>query len=247
MLAEKVETRREFQEAMEMGYDYFQGYFFARPVTVKSREIGGYRANYLNILREIHKPELDRGPLGKLIQTEVSLAHRLLRYVNSAAFDHRQRIGSIELAMSLLGDDGIRKWLWLAALPQLAKNKPTELIVSAAIRARFCELIAPLARLSDHQPELFLMGMFSFLDAMLDRPLQELIGELHLAQDVQEALLGTGSPRNRLAMVLDLVQAYETADWDGCAKRADRLALPQELLPDLYLQSVAWAEKIFPR
>jgi len=245
LLAEKVETRMEFQQALEMGYDYFQGYFFARPETVRRREIGGYRANYINILKEIQKPEIDRIKVAELIQREASLTHKLLRYLNSAAFVRANRVGSIAMAITLLGDDGIRKWLLLAALPELAVNKPSELMMSAAIRARMCESIAPFAGLSGRRSDLFLTGMFSFLDAMLDRPLQELLRELHLSVDIREALLGNGSPENRVAMVLDLVRAYETADWDVLVKCGGRLMIQQEVLPDLYLQSVDWAEQIF--
>jgi EAL and modified HD-GYP domain-containing signal transduction protein len=189
MLAEKVETREEFQQALEMGYDYYQGYFFARPLTLRSREIAGYKANYLNLLREIYKREIDRPRVAELIQREASLAYRLLRYINSAAFDRIGRVSSIRRALALLGDDGIRKWTWLAALPNLTVNKPSELMVNASIRARFRELIAPAAGLENRQADLFLMGMLSRLDAMLDRSLDELLPELRLPRDLEQALL----------------------------------------------------------
>ena len=213
MLAEKVETREEFQQALEMGYDYYQGYFFARPVTLRNREIAGYKANYLNLLREIHKPEIDRPRVTELIQREASLAYRLLRYINSAAFDRLGRVSSIPRALALLGDDGIRKWTWLAALPNLAVNKPSELMVNASIRARFCELIAPAAGLENRQADLFLMGMLSRLDAMLDRSLDELLPELRLARDLEEGLLRPVPAENPLAAVYALVRAYEAAEW----------------------------------
>jgi len=212
MLAEKVETRQEFQEALDFGYDYYQGHFFARPSIVTGREITGYRLNYLNILKEIHQPEIDHRQVTELIQWEVSLTHRLLRFVNSAAFERSARVGSIGEAVALLGDEGIRKWVWLAALPELAANKPGELIISATIRARFCELIAPLAGLASRQSDLFLIGMLSLLDAMLDRPLEELLAELHLASDMEDALLSRESPGNGVASVYAMVRAYEAAD-----------------------------------
>src|SRR5260370_34207865 len=107
---------------------------------------------------------------------------------------------------------GFAKWVWLAALPELAADKPGELIISATIRARFCELIAPLAGLSNRRSDLFLIGMLSLLDAMLDRPLEELLTELHLAGDMEEALLSNGSPGNSLATVYAMVRAYEAAE-----------------------------------
>ena len=245
MLAEKVETREEFKQARDMGYDYYQGYFFARPATVQSRQIAGYKLHYLNILREIHKPEVDHRRVAKLIQREVSLAHRLLRYVNSAAFGLIGNVGSIVEAVALLGDEGIRNWIWLAALPKLASDKPGELVISAMIRARFCESIAPLAGLSNRASDLFLMGLLSFLDAMLDRPLGELLAELHLPADMERALLGGRSAKDRLATVYALVRNYEDAEWDTLVECVNQLQMKQEALPGLYAQSVAWAEELF--
>jgi c-di-GMP-related signal transduction protein len=247
MLAEKVETRLEFQEALDFGYDYYQGHFFARPSIIVGREIRGYRLNYLNILKEIHQPEINHRRIAELIQLEVSLTHRLLRFVNSAGFERPRRVGSIGEAVSLLGDDGIRKWVWLAALPELAADKPGELIISATIRARFCELIGPLAGLSNRQSDLFLIGMLSLLDAMLDRPLEELLTELRLAGDMEEALLSKGSPGNSLAIVYAMVRAYEAAEWDDVAECARVLRMPEGSLPELYRQSIAWAERMFRR
>ena len=245
MLAEKVETREEFEQALDMGYDLYQGYFFARPATVRSREVAGYKNHYLSILREIHKPEVDHKQIAKLILQEVSLAHRLLRYVNSAAFERIGDVGSIAEAVALLGDEGIRNWVWLAALPKLASDKPNELVISAMIRARFCESIAPWTALSGRASDLFLMGLLSFLDAMLDRPLKELLAELHLPRDVERALLGARSAKDRLATVYALVRNYEDAQWDSLVKCADQVQMRQEALPALYAQSVAWAEEMF--
>jgi c-di-GMP-related signal transduction protein len=247
MLAEKVETLEEFHQALDMGYDLYQGYFFARPATMRSREIAGYKHHYLNILREIHQPEVDHNRVAKLIQQEISLAHRLLRYVNSAAFDRIGGVGSIAEAVALLGDEGIRNWVWLAALPKLASDKPNELVISAMIRAHFCESIAPLAALSNRASDLFLMGLLSFLDAMLDRSLNELLPELHLPADVERALLNSPPANDRLATVYSMVRNYEDADWDTLIKCAGQLQMKQETLPGLYTKSVAWAEEMFPR
>lgn len=245
MLAEKVETRQEFRQALDMGYDYYQGYFFARPVTLQQKEIGGFRLNYLNLIREIHRPEIDRARVAELIQTEVSLAYRLLRYINSAAFHRKARVGSIRAAIDLLGDDGIRKWTWLAALPTLALNKPSELMISAAVRARFCELLSSGDGLAKREADLFLMGILSLLDAMLDRPLEELLPELHLPADLEEALLKKNSDRNQLSAAFSLVRAYEVADWDTLLQCARQLQVAAERLPDFYLESIVWAQERF--
>ena len=122
---------------------------------------------------------------------------------------------------------------------------PGELVISAMIRARFCESIATLAGLSHRASDLFLRGLLSFLDAMLDRPLEELLAELHLPGDMERALLGGRSAKDRLATVYALVRNYEDAEWDTLVECANQLQMKQEALAGLYAQSVAWAEELF--
>lgn len=245
MLAEKVETQEEFERARRMGYCYFQGYFFARPVVFSSREVPGFKLNYLRILREIHSPELQYDQLETLIRQELSLSYKLLRYVNSVAFYPRTEIHSIKQALVFLGENEIRKWVSLVTLLDLAVDKPAELVVTALLRARFCESLAGWAGLSRRQSDLFLMGMFSLLDAIVGRPLEELLGELALADDVRDALLGKASRESRMAAVYELVLAYEKGEWEGLSKTASRLGVPKEVIPDVYVDAISWSEQIF--
>ena len=245
MLAEKVETQEEFALAREERFGYFQGYFFARPVILSRKEIPVLKLNYLRLLAEIHRPELEFGQIEPLIKHEVSLCHRLLRYVNSAAFGLRVHVMSVQHALVLLGESDLRRWISLAALPVLASDKPDERVESAVVRARFCELIAPWAGLRERHAELFLMGMFSLLDAMVNRPLAEVLEELHLAQDVRDALLGTLEPANGLAYVYALALAYERADWDAAAMSAARLGAPSGAVSEAYLEAVKWSRQLF--
>jgi EAL and modified HD-GYP domain-containing signal transduction protein len=244
MLAEKVETQAEFLQAQQEGFHYYQGYFFARPVILPREEIPACKLNYLRLMSEIYCPELEFGQIERLIKHEVSLCQRLLRYVNSAAFGWRAPIASIRQALVLLGENEMRKWISLAALPVLSTGKPDQLAESAALRARFCELIAPCARLAARQSELFLMGMFSLLDVMTGRPLAEILEELHLAGDVRNVLLGKPASEDRLAQVYALVLACEKADWDSVSSVAHRLGMPAEAVSDLYLEAVNWCAEI---
>lgn len=245
MLAEKVETQEEFARACRMGYHYFQGYFFARPVIVSRREIPGSKLAYLKILQEIHRPELELSVLEKLIQREVSLASKLLRYINSSIFGWINPVHSIRQALALLGEQEIRNWVSLATLPTLASDRPDELIRTALLRARFSELIAPWAGIGHRKSDLFLIGLFSALDAMLGRPVAEILGEMRLGGDIAEALLGTAPPDQPLAGVYALVRQYETGDWDELPHTAARLRVPTELIADLYLEAAGWADQIF--
>jgi len=217
LLAEKVETPEEFQQAYQMGYSYFQGYFFARPVIITGRAIPAFKVHYLQILRETNLPELDYQRLENLIKQEISLSYKLLRYINSAAFGWRGQIQSIKQALVLLGESESRKFVSLVALPFLAQDKPEELVVSAVIRARFCESIAPRVGLSSRTADLFFLGMFSLLDAIMDRPIEEVLAEISLAPDVREALLEKSCGHNPLGWILRLVRSYEAAEWEALA------------------------------
>jgi c-di-GMP-related signal transduction protein len=245
MLAEKIETQEEFRRACQMGYHYFQGYFFARPVLVSHREIPGSKVAYLQILREIHRPELEFRALEALIQRDVSLAYKLLRYINSAVFGWVSPVQSILQALALLGEQEIRNWVSLAALPTLAVDKPDELVRTALVRARFSELLAPWAGLANRKSDLFLIGLFSLLEAMLDRPLKETLAEMGLRGDIADVLLGAAPPQQPLAGVYALVREYEATDWEALTATAGRLRVPTDLIPEIYVSAVTWADQIF--
>lgn len=245
MLAEKIETQEEFERACKMGYHYFQGYFFARPVIVSRREIPGSKLGYLRILQEIHRPDMELFALEALIQRDVSLASKLLRYINSSIFGWINPVHSIRQALALLGEQEIRNWVSLVALPTLASDKPDELIRTALVRARFSELMAQWAGIGHRKADLFLIGLFSLLDAMLSRSLPEILGEMRLGGDIADALLGTAAHNEPLAGVYALVREYEAGDWSALAETAGRLRVPTEIIADLYLEAVAWSDQIF--
>ncbi len=245
MLAEKVETQEEVEWARREGFDYFQGYFFARPVILAQQEIPSFKVNLLRILSELYSVDFDFGRVESLIKQELPLCYRLLRYVNSAAFGSRSPIVSIRQALVLLGENEVRRWFTVAALPVLASDKPDELVETAMLRARFCELLAPSAGLSHRTSDAFLVGMFSLLDAMVGRPLDELLNELCLAGDVRGALLTEHDEANPLAVIYRLVVACERAKWEEVQGLAERFGSSQDSVSDLYLQAIRWCKDIF--
>jgi len=145
VIAERVETREEFEWAREAAYDYFQGFFFARPLTVRSRQIPAGKLHCLRLLQEAQRPELDFDRLESLILEDVSLSYQLLRYVNSPLFALSSTIRSIRQALLYFGESELRKWIALATLARAAEDKPSELIRHSLLRARFCESVARLA------------------------------------------------------------------------------------------------------
>lgn len=242
LLAEKVETAAEFEQARNWGYHYFQGYFFSRPVVITAKDIAGYKLNYLRLLQRIHAPELDFHGLEAIIRAEVSLSVKLLRFVNSAAFGWRHKTDSILNALVRLGESETRKWVSLICLTSMAEDKPRELLVQSAIRANFCETLGELVGLGERRSELFLTGLFSLLETIVGRPLAELLESLPLAADCRSALLeGTGP----FAAILATVVAYERGEWEALGPLAEQLGLDPARLPEPYVQALDRAQMFF--
>ena len=208
-----METYEEFEWARAAGYDYFQGYFFARPTVIQSQQVPAAKLHCLRLLSELQKPDLDFKRLEALIRVDVALTYKLLRYVNSALFGRHDEIQSIERALMIVGSDDIRRWVALATLSMLATDKPGELAKLSIVRARFCERLTQLAGIAQ-QNEAFLMGMFSLLDALLDRPLDEALSSVSVGTDVMKALLGTAPNEDVLSKIHRLTRCYEQGDWD---------------------------------
>jgi EAL and modified HD-GYP domain-containing signal transduction protein len=245
MLAEKVETQEEFHQAVSMGYQYFQGYFFARPVIASTRVIPGFKLNYMRILQKIRAPELDMAGLAGLITREPALSYKLLRFVNSALFSPSYPIGSVKQALAYAGENEIRRWLSIITLVDLASDKPDELVIGALLRARFCELLAPGAGLKNRAGDLFVLGMFSLLDAILNCPMEELVGRLALPDDIQSALLGKAAPGSAIGSLWRLVLAYESGDWEPVERSVSQLGVPASLPPAMYQAAIQWTGAVF--
>jgi c-di-GMP-related signal transduction protein len=243
MLAEKVESYSEFEWARHAGYDLFQGYFFARPVVMRSRQIPAVTTTCLQLLREAQQADLDFQCLERIIRGDVSLTYKLLRYANSAMFQRGARIRSIVRALLTLGAENIRRWVALATLPMLATNKPGELVKLSLLRGRFCERLAELAR-SGTAEEAFLMGMFSLLDALIDQPLDEALRSVDLGEDVTQALLGIAPDEAFLTRLYQLIRCYELGNWDEVERLSQSCGIPPAAIGEAYVDATVWAEKV---
>ncbi|HUA19138.1 MAG TPA: HDOD domain-containing protein [Bryobacteraceae bacterium] len=243
MLAEKVETPEEFEWARQAGYNYFQGYFFARPAVMRARQIPAQKLHCLRLLQEAQRPELDFDRLEKLILADVSLSYQLLRYVNSALFGLRNQIRSIPQALMFFGENELRKWIALATLTRAADDKPGELILHSLVRARFCEAVARLLHLGLEESA-FLMGLFSLLDALVDRPLEDTLAEVNVAPEITAVLTGKAPAATPLARIYALARTYEVGDWDQVETLACGLGARAEQLGDAYCQALHWAGEV---
>ena len=243
LLAEKVETEHELQEARSLGYGHFQGYFFCKPSMVRSRDIPSNRATCLRLLDLCGAGELDYHNIEALFRQEPSLTYRLLRYLNSAALPMRSEVHDVRQAVGLLGEREFRRWVAIVAMVMMRGNKPEELIRTALTRAHFCEQLARPLGLSSHASELFLMGLLSTVDALLDRPMPEVLAELSVSPEIRDALSGTGGA---FGEVFDVLHAYEKADWVKLSGLANASGFSQECIPVCYLKAATEAKAISP-
>ena len=234
LLAEKVETREDFEFCRRLGFDYFQGYFFCRPSVIKGQGVPANRIALLHLLSELYKPDVDMRRLEELISHDVSLSYRLLRYMNSAFFSLPNKIESIHRAVVFLGLQVIKIWVTVIALSGIG-DKPHELMTTLLVRAKMCELLASAMRRDG--PEIFFtVGLFSGLDALLDAPMNRILDSLPLSDEIERALLHQEGP---LGEVLRYALAYERGDWDAATCRD----LDQSSIRDAYLGALAWADR----
>ena len=235
LLAEKVETNEEFEWARENGYRYFQGYFFCRPTTVSSSDVAAAEINCLQILEAVHQPSLDLRKIEEIIKHDPSLCYRLLRYLNSAAFGVFP-IRSVRHALLLLGESELRKWISVVVAATLASRKPPELLINALTRAQFCEAIAKRFHLDES--ELFLIGLLSLIDAMLDHSMEKVLPKLPLSKACKDALLGYES---RYRDVLEISIAFETGDWARISELSKLLELEEAEAWPMHAAALVWA------
>lgn len=238
-LAEKVETQEEFSQAAEWGYEYFQGYFFAKPDIRSGKRITGSKLTYLRMLAEISKPMVSYERIEELIKQDVSLTYRLMKFMNSAWFGFRSEIRSIHHALVLLGPGQLKKWFTLIALRYMGSDKPDELILCSLIRARTAEDLAERIELQDHGQELFLTGTFSVIDALTDSPMEEVLAQLPLNERIKKALI---SGEGAYGDVLDVIKTYEKGLWDSLDDKSARLGIDQGELAGLCNDARRWAQ-----
>jgi c-di-GMP-related signal transduction protein len=236
LIAEKVETPEMYREGLELGYHYFQGYFFSKPNILAGKDIPGYKTHYLQILQEIHRPEMDFEKLEDYIKREVSIAYKLLRYINSAFFNLPNKINSIKQALVLLGEERVKNWMSLVAMASMGTDKPEELAVWSIVRAKFCESMGPSFRLDRRANDLFLMGLFSMIDAFLDRPLPDILQEIPIE----------GAIKNPLLDVYLYTLDYEKGSWEEITEQQSKFAIEEYLPLRLYLEAVQWGQRCFP-
>lgn len=243
LLAKRVETRQSHGLVAGLGFDLFQGYFFREPKTTAGRTIPSTEVARLRLFELIGRDEPDFDAVVRAIQSDVAISYRLLTFMNSASFSFGHKVDSIHQAVLLVGWRPLRNWLRLVILTDiLPTGKTRELTYLSAQRAKLFETVAQARGFVKDADRLFLLGLFSLLDAMFDMPMTDIVRHLPLDAELLDALCGR---RNRLSAWLDLARTIEQSDWEGLRLTAKALSIPPGAIADGYQKSLAWADSFF--
>jgi len=234
VVAEKVETREQFESCRALGIQAFQGYWFQRPETFTAHRAASDRLATLQVLAALQDPDLPIEQLVRVVHQDLALVYRLLRVVNSGYYNLPRAVTSVQEALVMLGMDNLRRLCTLMALAAF-ECRPQELLINALVRARMCELLAEIEA-PQYSAKLFFAGLLSHLDALLGVTTTEALRSLPLTKDLELALTSYDGP---IGVLLECVVAFERGQWAAL----DSASLSLELWQELYLEAVRWAEE----
>lgn len=235
LLAEKVETKQEFKLCQQLGFDYYQGYYFCKPDIVTGKQLAPNRLALLEMIATLQDPDCKFEELEAIISKDVAISYKLLRIINSSFYSLARPVESIQKALVVLGLQSLRNWVTVIGLSQV-DNKPKELISISLVRAKMCELLSE--EISSEKNSAFTVGLFSMLDVLMDQALNELVEKLPLADEISTALI---EHDGKLGGLLTMIIAYEQSNWEELEKVA---ILPLHKLRQAYMASLEWSNEI---
>lgn len=238
VIAERVETEEMFRYLKKLGFDYFQGYFFTNPIIINGEKLTGNKLNLLQLMARINDPETDYRQLSDIFSQDVALSHKLLVAVNNPMTMIPIKVESISDALKYMGIKRLKFWVNMLLLSDM-DDTPQELLVNSLIRARFCEMLAEQTRHGFEKESFFLVGLFSSLGAFFRTPIQQIVEEMPLADDIKAALVDKSGLMGEALTVLQNLEATS-------AKYADlkyqNLGISE--IGNIYLTASAWAQEV---
>lgn len=241
LLAEKVETKDEFLRCLDLGFDYFQGYYFAKPALIEKKKIDEGGVALLKLMRHL-SDDADIGEIEKIFRSNPGLTYKLLLLVNSVSFAGLQKIKTVRHALSMLGRSHIKRWVQLALFAtDGSQNTDNPLMEMAAVRGSLMEQMATacpqLRGIKEAPDQAFMTGILSLLEAIYDIPIQKISDELNLSDDVQQALTSRAGIYGTL---LDMAEALEQADFTKVSELIGPLAIPYDIVIEAQFKAFNW-------
>ncbi len=242
LLCEKVETHEAFEQAKAMGFQLFQGYFFSKPEVISHKGLAANQVSNLKLLNEVSKQELALNVIENMIKNDVAISFKLLTFINSAYFKRTTSVDTIKDAIIFLGLQELKKFITVVVVSEMNPKKPNELIRSSMIKARMYEQCADVIKTRFTPGELFTVGLFSSMDAILDMPMEDILEKIALSEKIKDALLGKDRMFSQLN---DLVTSFEQGKWDHDRFQADKDSQLIQKLPVFYMDALKMADSFF--
>ena len=241
LLAEKVETARQFEQLKMLGFTLFQGYFFAKPEMMKQKKITTSKQNILSLIDQASQVSLNFDQISEIFSTDPGLTYKLLRFINSPIYGRSQEITSLKHALAYIGEVELKKFIALLALSDLAEDKASELMRLSLFRARFCEQIGKLQGDKEDPPKAFLAGLLSMIDGILDHDIESVVDILPIDAEIKAALLGENI---YLTSYLDFAKHFEQGHWLHCENIAKQFRLTLDECSQVHIEAMAWADSM---
>lgn len=240
-LAEKIETREEYMQAKELGYDYLQGYFFSKPVVLKEKNIEILETSYVEMLSEISKDDPSYDKITEIVKRDIGMSYKILRRANSVFYGARTKIESIKQALVRIGLRELKNWVYVMILNGPKNNENSELIQTCLIRGKFMEILSQKTLNKKNYSEYFITGIFSSIDAILNKDINVILKELLLPEAVSNALLGED---NEISELLKYVLYYEKGDFEQLDNFDILKNVNNEVISQNYINALSWADSI---
>ena len=242
MCAVNVDSQEDYEHLGKMGgFDLYEGKFFRIPVTVsKKTEVAPLKVNYIELLNIVNDVDFDLSDAADVIGKDTALVISLLKMVNRMSVN--SEITSIRHAAAMLGQRELKKWIDTAVTNELCADRPSEITRLSLLRAKFAENLAPLFEMALHSSELFLMGLFSVLDLILDKPMKEALAMVNVSRNIEEALI---EDKGEFAAVLDFIRHYEAASWQEVSRQMLLRNIDMDRVYHAYTESLQWYRDLF--
>ncbi len=243
LLAQRIETKTTFMRLRELGFDLFQGYLFSKPVIFPGQKPNMTGMAKIRILGELADDDFDVQKLAQMISSDVGLSYRLLRFINSPYFGLKQEIASISHAISLLGQQRLRHWVMAAVLSDVCSDQRTQEIYFISLkRARLMELLAERSsKLKGNEDSLFMLGLFSMLDALLCNDMATIIQQMGLREEIAQALCGAD---NAMGHLLRLIEDMEEGNWDTLMPELAKYGMNMADVAISHNMAILWASEM---
>ena len=242
IVAERIETKQDYINAMEDGYDLFQGYYFSKPIMLSKGKLNVASVSYNNLWNEISKGEPDINSLEQIIKVDVALTYKLLYLINKTTYYRGQEVNSVRQALVRLGLKETKKWIMLLFLCDISDKNDDEFAKLSLSRAIFMEKIMDKLNYTHMKGDAYMVGLMSLIDNILDEDILSIFNSLGLSQTIKTSFL---NKNGILYDSLECLKEYELSNWYNVEKFNKNYNLDKDIIPSIYLESLKYADKIF--